>query len=653
MGISDNGAFNSNLANIASANYGPTAVAGQLNTAANTAVQTQQAQAAGMQNQITKASMPLIMQALNEAGADVSGANPGNPEAGQGKQAPGTANAANADQSGSVDQFGTSGQLEDTIRNQNFIQPYTQSEMQQLTKWTSMAGLPGTAGDMAKARLAALQTQRQARIDNQTASNQRNMGNMYDSSAAVATADPNGESPGATFSAFKAADPQDAGVIQKEATDPITGKFDPVQADTLARDHSNRLAAVSHLYSGRPTSMNNGQLIDDKTAQPVQGQKQLYTGSTATQLGEDRKWAQEPIPTTMTDGSTENQPRWKAPKEQGGFGGSVTPDQYALQQDQARRKLATAGTPSADAGGPQVAPPTPAAAKPQPAVGTKLAAIRGAPPAAAPAPGSAPGAAAPVAGATTGQAQQPQSGVTDLATANPNPLPKGAPKVGPAPPAQDMENWKKYNDVAREKDATAGAALSAANSSIQGANNAQIALKAGAWTGPLSGKAQVLGTLLGNGPTVQTVLGNASSRSVLEKVLGVDAVMDIENAGKGTGGIRLGSQVLSAAINKLAASPQMTPDAIMTMTNAVKANANYDRQKYGPDYAAYKKAGGDVNVYEQAYSNKFPNRTQINSATLTGASTTAPKYSDAQIAAYAQAHGMSIPNVKTHLGMTQ
>jgi hypothetical protein len=216
-----------------------------------------------------------------------------------------------------------------------------------------------------------------------------------------------------------------------------------------------------------------------------------------------------------------------------------------------------------------------------------------------------------------------------------------------------MENWKKYNDVAREKDATAGAALSAANSSIQGANNAQIALKAGAWTGPLSGKAQVLGTLLGNGPTVQTVLGNASSRSVLEKVLGVDAVMDIENAGKGTGGIRLGSQVLSAAINKLAASPQMTPDAIMTMTNAVKANANYDRQKYGPDYAAYKKAGGDVNVYEQAYSNKFPNRTQINSATLTGASTTAPKYSDAQIAAYAQAHGMSIPNVKTHLGMTQ
>jgi hypothetical protein len=649
MGISDNSAFSSSMANIAAAQYGPTATTNQANVQANTALTGQQTQQAAIQTQLQKASMPLIMQAVNEATADSSSANAGNPAAGQGKQAPGTANSANADQSGDNSSWYNGSNLEDAVRNQNFVQPFTQGELATLKSSKAIGLLDPARG---KALYDMMMTQRTARIDNQTANNQRNMGNTYDTASSVATIDPDGDSPGLTFKAFAANDPKDAAIITKEATDPTTGKFDPVMADTKARDYTSHLAAVSHLYSGRPTKDNNGQLVDEKTDQAVVGQKQLYTGSTATQLGGDRQWAQETIPITMTDGSTENQPRWKAPKEQGGLGG-ITPDQYALQQDQARRKLSSAGTPSGDAGGAPVAPPAPQAAKPQPAVGTKLAAIRGAPPATAPAPGVAPGAAAPVAGATTGQAQQPQSGVTDLATQNPNPLPKGAPKVGPAPPPQDVENWKKYNDVVREKDATAGAALSAANSSIQGANNAQIALKAGAWTGPLSGRAQVLGTLLGNGPAVQTVLGNASSRSVLEKVLGVDAVMDIENAGKGTGGIRLGSQVLSAAINKLAASPLMTSDAIMTMTNAVKANANYDRQKYGPDYAAYKKAGGDANVFERAYNDKFPNQTVINKDTLAPTSAGSQKYSEAQVAAYAQTHGMSIPNVKTHLGMTQ
>jgi hypothetical protein len=615
MGISDNGAFNSNLANIASANYGPTATTNQASVQANTALTGQQVQQQTMNTQIQKATMPLIMQALNEATADSSGANPGNPQAGLGAQAPGTQNAANADQSGNASWY-NGGNLEDTIRDQNFVQPYTQGELKSLQLIKAIV-----IGDpqRGKALFDMMTTQRQARIDNQTANNQLKMGNTYDTASAVATADPDGDSPGATYSAFKAADPKDAAIIQKEATDPVTGKFDPVKADTMARDYSSHLAAVSHLYSGRPTKDNNGQLVDEKTDQAVVGQKQLYTGSTATQLGEDRKWAQESIPVTMTDGSTENQPRWKAPKEQGGLGG-ITPDQYALQQDQTRRKLTNSGAPATDGGGAPVTPPTPPAAKPQPAVGAKLAALRGTQPTPPPGspPGTAPGAAPPVAGATTGQAQQPQAGVSDLATANPNPLPKGGPKVGPAPPSQDVENWKKYNDVAREKDAEAGTALGGANAAIQGANNAQIALKAGAWTGPLSGKAQVLGTLLGNGPAVQSLLGNASSRSVLEKVLGVDAVMDIENAGKGTGGIRLGSQVLSAAINKLAASPLMTPDAIMTMTNAVKANAEYDRQKYGPDYAAYKKSGGDVNSFEKVYNDKFPNKTQISADTLKG-----------------------------------
>jgi hypothetical protein len=55
--ISDNGAFNSNLANIASQNFGPTAITNQNLTAAQTQLVQQQAQAQAMQNQIMQARL--------------------------------------------------------------------------------------------------------------------------------------------------------------------------------------------------------------------------------------------------------------------------------------------------------------------------------------------------------------------------------------------------------------------------------------------------------------------------------------------------------------------------------------------------------------------------------------------------------------------
>ena len=63
--ISDNGSFNLGLANIASNNFGPTATTNNANTAANTQVQQQSAQAAAMQNQLTRARLPLILARLH------------------------------------------------------------------------------------------------------------------------------------------------------------------------------------------------------------------------------------------------------------------------------------------------------------------------------------------------------------------------------------------------------------------------------------------------------------------------------------------------------------------------------------------------------------------------------------------------------------
>jgi hypothetical protein len=241
--------------------------------------------------------------------------------------------------------------------------------------------------------------------------------------------------------------------------------------------------------------------------------------------------------------------------------------------------------------------------------------------------------------------------VTDLATANPNPLPKGPPKVGPAPPPQTLENWKKYNDVAREKDATAGQTLNSANAAVQDANNAQIALKAGAWSGPVSSKAAMIQTFLGNPSATRGILGNAASRQVMEKVLGNAALLKLEEEAKGGGGIRMGAQMVGWS-NKLAASADMSAAAIQAMTDAAKANAAYERQKYGPDYAAYKKAGGDVNSFERVYGDKFPNQNVVNENTLTG-----NKYTPEQVAAYAAKHADALKaagvTAEQHLGISK
>jgi hypothetical protein len=82
--ISDQSSFALGLANINSQNFGPTATTNQANTNANTAVQSQQAQAAAMQNKLMQARMPLILSQLHDdsvgagdkSGVDVSNNSP-------------------------------------------------------------------------------------------------------------------------------------------------------------------------------------------------------------------------------------------------------------------------------------------------------------------------------------------------------------------------------------------------------------------------------------------------------------------------------------------------------------------------------------------------------------------------------------------------
>jgi hypothetical protein len=309
---------------------------------AQTGLTQQQAQSAAMQNQIQRASMPLIMNALNQATADQSGSNPGSTTAG-GAGGP----AARQDQSGVLYNQDS---LEDTLRNQNYVTPYTPQEMKMLQASKTLSIADPARG---KAMFDQMNAQRQARIDMQTSQNQNAMGNTYDAATAVATRDPDGKTPGATFSALEATDPQDAAAIRAQAT--TDGQFDPAYADQLAGKYANHLAAVSHLYSGRGTKIENGQLIDEKTGQAVTGQTQTFTGLTGEQMQKEHDfWAGE-MKYTTPDGVEHTQARWQAPVAYGGLGGKMTPAQAALAADQAARRKPGAGVAAPAQGG--AAPP--------------------------------------------------------------------------------------------------------------------------------------------------------------------------------------------------------------------------------------------------------------------------------------------------------
>jgi hypothetical protein len=331
------------MADVAQIPYQPVAnpygnIVGNINTAANTAqtqaqtqLTSQQAQQQAMNTQVQRASMPLIMQALNEANSDQSGANPGAPSTTP--TTPGGTNpgkqTAQEDQSGTITGYNADS-LEDKLRNQNYVAPYTQDELRQMQQYTTLSGMPGPAGDIGKARLAAMQARRQARIDTTTAQNQLQMGNTYDAATAVAT-----KGKGA-WSLLEATDKADADVIAKDSTD-ASGNFDEAAADTKATAYANHLAAVSHLYSGRPTHIDNGQLVDDKTGQAVTGQAQLFTGLDAKERQAEYDKAIEPMKWTTPDNVEHSDQRWRAPAAYGGYGGKTTPGQAMLTADQAAR----------------------------------------------------------------------------------------------------------------------------------------------------------------------------------------------------------------------------------------------------------------------------------------------------------------------------
>jgi hypothetical protein len=675
--ISDNGAFNANLANIQSAQWGPDATTQRANTQANTALVGQQTAGAQIQNANNRLQFALFQRGLahvtdfsGQGGPTVDMTQTGSSDrsgtlgaipnvnaapTGQVGGATGQSNSL-SDNSGAVtpdDDIGQSaakqGLVEAQLDAQYNVNPMgTPAEQKQIVAaeaWAAQMKLSGNQGLAASAdqQVAMLKDQRDMNVKDRQNASQLEASMYYDKGAVVESAHADGRS----FQILQATAPEAARRIQAANPDAT-----PAELNDIAADTAGHVAAFIHRFTDRPTVVGDDGVTYDKESGmrvdvPIRG---IPPGQQAALLDQANKSV-----TRTVNGQEATKPQYE-------WDGYQNPNlwvTHAVAQIQARNSASNMveiagdhitkfghfvpGAPPVP-GGTLYQGPTPGAPGAPGAGQPPGAPAPGAPGARQP-PGAQPGMAPPQARPVAPPSAQPSApgavdplrspnaaatgGRLDFSDAPPSPLPnlQGS---SAKPSADQVAIQTDYGKDVAASASTAAQKVSAANAAIQGANNAQIALKNGAMTGAVGDKAAYMQTILGNPAMLRGILGDPAARQVLEKALGNDAVMDIEKEAQSGGAqMRLGQNTMNMAINKLAASANMTPQAIMTMTNAIKANAQYDRQKWGSDFAAYNRTAGPgvdkrADAYSAWYDNKYPNSTTINPSTLSGQGNTPP-----------------------------
>jgi len=220
-------------------------------TGQNAALVNQQAQAAQMQNQLTRARMPLIMQALSDysdKSSNEGGVN-GTPTA----SATQKSEAAQADESGIPPEksWYQPAQIDSALRNRFFVPPVTSQEAQHIQR-AALIGDPGL--------LEASKQQRELRVQQQSAASQYESNNLYDAMHSVSDADP-----GHALAQLAAIAPNAAKRIKAMIPD-------EADEDAAARAYASHVGSAVHQYTGREVvARPDGTYIDKTTGLPVHG----------------------------------------------------------------------------------------------------------------------------------------------------------------------------------------------------------------------------------------------------------------------------------------------------------------------------------------------------------------------------------------------
>jgi hypothetical protein len=623
--IADNGSFNLGLANIAMQNNGPTAVANQANTNANTQMTQQQTAAAAMQNKIMAARMPLILSQLNDESAgstDKSGSSalqgPAS-ESSPGAQ-PTTPGSSIADEDMSAvkpDQnFYQPALIDAALRSKYFVPQYTPQEIAALKKAYLVD--PQNQYGMGPQRVMAMHDMR---IQAQTQQNQMGARDDFDKMHAVTDA-PDGNA----MDVLEASHPETVSAIRRQFSKDPDAAMDE---DAAARMFASHVAGAVHQYTGREAVKGDDGVYRDKdTGITIPGVEKVGL-STEQYI----KLAHEAITPSVdmpdgNGGSIKVAP-WKA-AQMSGAKNINGPGDWMMVRASQQGLPGAASTLSGNSAQKQEARATAQAALDQ---------VQGQH---AAAPDTNPS-GTPKSTSGVGAARNAQGNMDpDLTAAlhdekyryqpsnNGTPYEPGIGKTPPPAVLEDMKNQTAArNDLAKTSNQGVGAAQ-AALTMYKAAQDvlAKGNYDGGAWNQELAKYSKWLPAgwqnhMTGDYQEIAKYLGQAA----LQSGKGIFAKMTQKEA--------------EWMKNELNPSPGMDPTAMKDMISkgAMVAQYTLDSAKRVP---AYLHSGNDANQFPSWNQEHYPMQTETKPtpAKPNAGVAPAPKYTDAQVRMYMQKHGL-------------
>lgn len=537
----------------------------------------QQAQAAQMANQVQKARMPLILQALSDYSDDTSpntsGVTSGASPTG-GKAPPSDASGEGSPETSWYDPAN----IDAALRQKYFVPPVTPGE----AKTIQRAALIGDPGLLENAKM-----QRQFRIDQQTAGSQYDANNLYDAIHTVVDAEP-----GTALAQLEAIAPNTVKKIKEMIPD-------EADEDAAARAYAAHVGGNVHQYTGRKVvARADGSYVDEVTGRPVPGVEK--SGLTEEQWAGLAKAGNALVDMNDGQGHVVKVPQWRANQ-------APSLDAWVMQQ--------------AAHGGDRGSQPT----------------IGGVPKAVAKA-GAAAGIAANAKDTPTPAPGADKDGTT-MTNGTADPVMSKAladPDYKFIPPKHSF-GTALSTDEQKLKDKQADTSVSLKEDMDKGLGSAQTALtfyraaqdildSKGASTGKWQSVIAHVGQWL---PGVK--IDTSTNYQELAKYLGNAALQ----SGKAIFP-KMTDKASALSLEKLNPAPDMTDDAVRNMLKTGSALAQYSldgAKKVG----AYLRTGGDATRFQSWLNKYYPMADYVAAASKGGAS--APqKYSDAQIQKWAETH---------------
>jgi hypothetical protein len=636
--LADIGGTELGFANLNSSNFGPTAVANQNMTGAQTQGVQAQAQAQQMQNKIMQARMPLILNGIaqlndesagsaDRSGTGLVGSASGN-SAAAGPATPG-AQVASEDKSAvpPAQNFYQPALIDAALRAKYFVQPYTPQEQQALQKAYLVD--PQDQYGMGPKRVMAMHDMR---IQQQTQNNQMDARDDFDKMSAVTDA-PDGQA----MSILEASHPETTAAIRKQlAKDPN----EAADEDGAARLFARHVAGEVHQYTGREAVEGpDGVYRDAATKIPIPGVDKVGL-STAQYI----KLAQDAITPSVdvpdgSGGSMKVAP-WRAAQLGGAKNINSPADWIAISASHM-------GLPGA------ASTLSPNSAQKQESRAVITSALAQVQKQAAAAPPATNGSTNPVNGVGTarnaqGNIDQPLTDALHDTDYHYQPSNNGVPytpTIGHSPPPAVLDDMQKQTAARNNLAKTANDGVGAAAAALTMYKAAQDVLakgnyNGGAWNQELAKYSKWLPAgwqdhMTGDYQEIAKYLGNAALQS-----------------GKGIFS-KMTEKESDTVMHDLNPSPGMDPTALSDMISRGAKMAQYslDSTKRVP---AYLHAGLDANQFGSWNQTHFPmeTETKVTPSTPNAGVAPVPKYNDAQVSAYMKKYGLTdLQDTRKKLGL--